>query len=113
MARPMANDPSPFATLNHPPSDLEIPNESDLLSIGISGAWRLQCIRIGGETLLSLLKRWPRQKLQKLVFVLFEPLTKRLLWEFERANLSGRDVAVANPLAVDGFSRKMTRTASF
>src|SRR6516225_7829400 len=35
MAVPMANDP-PFATLNHFVADLGIPNESDLLRIGIS-----------------------------------------------------------------------------
>ena len=34
MAVPMANDP-PFATLNHFAADLGIPNESDLLRIGI------------------------------------------------------------------------------
>lgn len=58
-----------------------------------------------GRPLLSSLKRWLRQKLQKLAFVLFEPLTnltKRLLWELERANLSDRDVVVANPLTACG-----------
>jgi ABC-type uncharacterized transport system substrate-binding protein len=41
MAVPMANDP-PFATLNHFAADLGIPNESDLLRIGINHRFRGQ-----------------------------------------------------------------------
>ena len=48
------------------------------------------------------IKRWLREKMQKIIFVLFEPITKRLLWELERANLPDRDVAIANPLAASG-----------
>lgn len=48
------------------------------------------------------IKRWLRQRAQKLVFVLFEPITKRLLWELERANLPARDLIITNPLTAHG-----------
>jgi hypothetical protein len=58
---------------------------------------------------LGSLKRWLRQKTQKLIFVLSEPITKRferitkrLLWELERANLPARDVTITNPLTAHG-----------
>ena len=51
---------------------------------------------------MRLLKRRLRQKMQKLIFMLFEPITKPLLWELERANLPHRDVAIANPLTTHG-----------
>ena len=48
------------------------------------------------------IKRWLRQRAQELVFVLFEPITKRLLWELERANLPARDLIITNPLTAHG-----------
>ena len=70
----------------------------------IDTSWHGDCnaLALDGRPLLSSLKRWLREKLQKLIFVPFEPLMKRLLWELERANLSDRDVAVANPLTTCG-----------
>ena len=55
-----------------------------------------------GDFSVRSIKRWLRQKMQTIIFVLFEPITKRLLWELERANLPHRDVAIANPLAACG-----------
>jgi hypothetical protein len=70
---------------------------------------RLECSHSGGDRLLRSLKRWLRQKMQKIILVLFEPITKqlssdidRLRRQLERANLPDREIAIANPLTACG-----------